>query len=406
MNYPETLKWLFDQLPMYQLQGASAYKKDLTNVHLLMDYLEHPENQLECIHVAGTNGKGSSSHMLASVLQEAGYKVGLYTSPHLKDFRERIKINGVMISEDFVCDFVNQHQSFFEANDMSFFEMSVGLAFDYFAKEKIDIAIIEVGMGGRLDATNIITPLVSVITNIGLDHTQFLGNTLAAVATEKAGIIKRNIPVVIGEYTPATQPVFLATAKAMQSDIYFASDLIATTYPSDLLGDYQVHNKKTVLQTLTILNQYTSFQTTESHWKKGLSQVVKNTGLQGRWQQLGESPKIICDTAHNTHGLTIVLNQIQKESFDQLHFVLGVVNDKDLDEVLPLFPKNAEYYFCKPNIPRGLEADILHKKASSFGLNGKIYNSVSAAYAKAKQNAQPSDFIYVGGSTFVVAEIL
>lgn len=406
MNYPETLNWLFNQLPMYQLQGASAYKKDLTNVHVLMNYLGHPENQLECIHVAGTNGKGSSSHMLASVLQEAGYKVGLYTSPHLKDFRERIKINGVMISEDFVCDFVNQHQSFFEANDMSFFEMSVGLAFDYFAKEKIDIAVIEVGMGGRLDATNIITPLVSVITNIGLDHTQFLGNTLAAVATEKAGIIKRNIPVVIGEYTPETQPVFLATAKAMQSDIYFASDLIATTYPSDLLGDYQVHNKKTVLQTLTILNQYTSFHTNESHWEKGLSQVVKNTGLQGRWQQLGESPKIICDTAHNTHGLTIVLNQIQKESFDQLHFVLGVVNDKDLDEVLPLFPKNAEYYFCKPNIPRGLEADILHKKASSFGLNGKIYNSVSAAYAKAKQNAQPSDFIYVGGSTFVVAEIL
>ncbi len=406
MNYPETLNWLFNQLPMYQLQGASAYKKDLTNVHVLMDYLGHPENQLQCIHVAGTNGKGSSSHMLASVLQEAGYKVGLYTSPHLKDFRERIKINGVMISEDFVCDFVNQHQSFFEANDMSFFEMSVGLAFDYFAKEKIDIAIIEVGMGGRLDATNIITPLVSVITNIGLDHTQFLGNTLAAVATEKAGIIKRNIPVVIGEYTPETQPVFLATAKAMQSDLFFASDWIATTYPSDLVGDYQVHNKKTVLQTLTVLNQYTSFQTNESHWKKGLSQVVKNTGLQGRWQQLGESPKIICDTAHNTHGLTIVLNQIQKESFDQLHFVLGVVNDKDLNEVLPLFPKNAEYYFCKPNIPRGLEVDILHKKASSFGLKGKIYNSVSAAYAKAKQNAQPSDFIYVGGSTFVVAEIL
>lgn len=406
MNYPETLNWLFNQLPMYQLQGASAYKKDLTNVHVLMDYLEHPENQLQCIHIAGTNGKGSSSHMIASVLQEAGYKVGLYTSPHLKDFRERIKINGVMISEDFVCDFVNQHQSFFEANDMSFFEMSVGLAFDYFAKEKIDIAVIEVGMGGRLDATNIITPLVSVITNIGLDHTQFLGNTLAAVATEKAGIIKRNIPVVIGEYTPETQPVFLATAKVNQSDLYFASDLIATTYPSDLLGDYQVHNKKTVLQTLTVLNQYTSFHTYESHWKKGLSQVVKNTGLQGRWQQLGKSPKIICDTAHNTHGLTIVLNQIQKESSDQLHFVLGVVNDKDLDEVLPLFPKNAMYYFCKPNIPRGLEADILHKKASSFGLNGKIYNSVSAAYAKAKQNAQPSDFIYVGGSTFVVAEIL
>lgn len=406
MTYSETLNWLFNQLPMYQLQGASAYKKDLTNVHVLMDYLGHPESQLQCIHVAGTNGKGSCSHMLASVLQEAGFKVGLYTSPHLKDFRERIKINGQMVSEAFVCDFVNQHQSFFEANDMSFFEMSVGLAFDYFTKEKIDIAIIEVGMGGRLDATNIITPLVSVITNIGLDHTQFLGNTLTAIAAEKAGIIKSNIPVVIGEYTSETQPVFLATAKANQSPLYFASDLIATAYPSDLIGDYQIHNKKTVLQTLTVLNHNTAFKTTEKDWEKGLAQVVKNTGLEGRWQQLGAAPKIICDTAHNPHGLSIVLNQIQKEPFDQLHFVLGVVNDKDLDEVLPLFPKNAIYYFCKPNIPRGLEAAILAQKATPFGLNGKIYNSVSAAYENAKQNAQPTDFIYVGGSTFVVAEIL
>lgn len=406
MTYSETLNWLFNQLPMYQLQGASAYKKDLTNVHVLMDYLGHPESQLQCIHVAGTNGKGSCSHMFASVLQEAGFKVGLYTSPHLKDFRERIKINGQMVSEAFVCDFVNQHQSFFEANDMSFFEMSVGLAFDYFTKEKIDIAIIEVGMGGRLDATNIISPLVSVITNIGLDHTQFLGNTLTAIAAEKAGIIKSNTPVVIGEYTSETQPVFLATAKANQSPVYFASDLIATAYPSDLIGDYQIHNKKTVLQTLTVLNHNTAFKTTESHWKTGLSEVVKNTGLEGRWQQLGTAPKIICDTAHNTHGLSIVLNQIQKEPFDQLHFVLGVVNDKDLDEVLPLFPKNAIYYFCKPNIPRGLEAAILAQKATPFGLNGKIYNSVSAAYENAKQNAQPTDFIYVGGSTFVVAEIL
>jgi len=406
MTYSETLNWLFNQLPMYQLQGASAYKKDLTNVQVLMDYLGHPESQLQCIHVAGTNGKGSCSHMLASVLQEAGFKVGLYTSPHLKDFRERIKINGQMVSEAFVCDFVNQHQSFFEANDMSFFEMSVGLAFDYFTKEKIDIAIIEVGMGGRLDATNIITPLVSVITNIGLDHTQFLGNTLTAIAAEKAGIIKSNIPVVIGEYTSETQPVFLATAKANQSPLYFASDLIATAYPSDLIGDYQIHNKKTVLQTLTVLNQQTNFKTTETDWEKGLAQVLKNTVLEGRGQQLGAAPKIICDTAHNTHGLSIVLNQIQKEPFDQLHFVLGVVNDKDLDEVLPLFPKNAIYYFCKPNIPRGLEAAILAQKATPFGLNGKIYNSVSAAYENAKQNAQPTDFIYVGGSTFVVAEIL
>ena len=370
MNYPETLNWLFNQLPMYQLQGASAYKKDLTNVQLLMDELGRPEKQLQCIHVAGTNGKGSCSHMLASVLQEAGFKVGLYTSPHLKDFRERIKIDGVMLPENIVCDFVNQHQSFFEANDMSFFEMSVGLAFDYFAKEKIDIAIIEVGMGGRLDATNVITPLVSVITNIGLDHTQFLGNTLAAIAAEKAGIIKSNIPVVIGEYTTETQPIFLATAKANQSQLYFASDVIATTFPSDLIGDYQIQNKKTVMQTLSVLSQHTAFNTTESHWTKGLSQVMKNTGLQGRWQQLETSPKIICDTAHNTHGLSIVLNQIQKESFDQLHFVLGVLNDKDLDEVLPLFPKNAIYYFCKPNIPRGLEAAILAQKAAQFGLDG------------------------------------
>jgi len=261
-------------------------------------------------------------------------------------------------------------------------------------------------MGGRLDATNIITPLVSVITNIGLDHTQFLGNTLVAIASEKAGIIKPNIPVVIGEYTTETQEVFLTTAKANQSDLYFASDLITASYPSDLIGDYQIHNKKTVIQTLTVLNQYTAFQTNESHWKKGLSQVVKNTGLQGRWQQLGESPKIICDTAHNTHGLTIVLHQIQKEVFDSIHIVLGVVNDKDLNEVLPLFPKNAIYYFCKPNIPRGLDASILAQKASLYGLNGEIYNSVSVAYAQAKQNAQSSDFIYVGGSTFVVAEIL
>ena len=406
MTYQETTEWMFNQLPMFQNQGATAYKKDLTNTLLLMEVLQHPEHKFKSIHVAGTNGKGSTSSMLASILQEAGYKVGLYTSPHLKDFRERIRINGEMISEEFVVDFIVSNKVFFEVNQLSFFEMTVGLAFDYFAKEGVDVAVIEVGMGGRLDATNIIIPLVSVITNIGLDHTQFLGNTLAAVATEKAGIIKSNIPVVIGEYTPETQPVFLAKAKANKCDLYFASDLITTSYPSDLIGGYQVHNTKTVIQTLAVLNQNTAFQTTESHWKKGLAQVVQNTGLQGRWQQLGESPKIICDTAHNTHGLTIVLNQIQKEPFDQLHFVLGVVNDKDLDEVLPLFPKNAIYYFCKPNIPRGLEASILAQKATKFGLTGEIYNSVSDAYAKAKQNAQPTDFIYVGGSTFVVAEIL
>lgn len=406
MNYQDTINWMFNQLPMYQLQGAQAYKKDLSNAHKLAAHLNYPEQKLKCIHVAGTNGKGSTSHMLASVLQEAGYKVGLYTSPHLKDFRERIKINGVEISEKFVQDFITKHQLFFEANDMSFFEMTVGLAFDYFAAAKVDIAIIEVGMGGRLDATNIITPLVSVITNIGLDHTQFLGNTLEAIAFEKAGTIKPNVPVIIGEYTSETKPVFLSRANEDNSEIYFASDLISESYPSDLIGDYQVHNKKTVLQTIQVLNKQTEFEISPQNIQDGLLHVVKNTGLQGRWQQLHKAPKVICDTAHNKNGLEIVLKQIQKEKFDALHFVLGVVNDKDLEEILPLFPKNAKYYFCKPNIPRGLDAQVLQQKAALFELHGEVYNSVSEAYQKALQNAAATDFVYVGGSTFVVAEIL
>lgn len=406
MNYQETLNWMFNQLPMYQLQGASAYKKDLTNAYLLSNHLNNPEKNLHCIHIAGTNGKGSTSHMLASILQEAGYTVGLYTSPHLRDYRERIKINGIEISEEFVCDFVNANKAFFEANDMSFFEMTVGLAFDYFAKEKVEIAIIEVGMGGRLDATNIITPLVSVITNIALDHTQFLGNTLEAIAFEKAGIIKPKIPVVIGEYTPETKPVFLAKAEENHSEIYFAADSIKENYSSDLVGDYQIHNKKTVLQTIAILNSQQEFTIFETDIKSGLLNVTKNTGLEGRWQQLGESPKIICDTAHNKNGLEIVMKQIQKEKFDTLHLILGVVNDKDLDEILPLFPKNAIYYFCKPNIPRGLDAQILKEKAAHFNLKGEVYNSVSESYHQALQNASKSDFIYLGGSNFVVAEIL
>lgn len=406
MNYQETTNWMFNQLPMYQLQGASAYKKDLTNIHLLAEHLDNPHKNLNCIHVAGTNGKGSTSHMLASILQEAGYKVGLYTSPHLKDFRERIKINGIEISEDFVCEFINTHKTFFEENDMSFFEMSVGLAFDYFAKEKTDIAIIEVGLGGRLDATNIITPLISVITNIGIDHVQFLGNTLESIATEKAGIIKPEVPVVIGEYTPETQPVFLAKAKENNAEIYFASDLILETYLSDLIGDYQEHNKKTVIQTFKILNEQTNFEVSNENIKSGLIKVVKNTGLLGRWQQLGEKPKVICDTAHNKNGLEIVMKQIQKETFENLHIVLGVVNDKELDEVLPLFPKNATYYFCKPNIPRGLDASLLQEKAQHFALNGNKYSSVTEAYIAAQNNSTKNDFIYIGGSTFVVGELL
>ena len=406
MNYQETTNWMFNQLPMYQIQGASAYKKDLTNTRLLADYLGNPQLNIKCIHVAGTNGKGSTSHMLASILQESGYKVGLYTSPHLKDFRERIKINGNEISEEFVCEFITNNQSFFEANDMSFFEMSVGLAFTYFAKEEIDIAIIEVGLGGRLDATNIITPLVSVITNIGMDHTQFLGNTLESIAIEKAGIIKPLIPVVIGEYSVETKSVFLAKAKENASEIYFASDTISQTFNSDLLGDYQTQNKKTVVKTIQILNEKTEFKINQSEIEAGLLNVVKNTGLQGRWQQLDDFPKTICDTAHNKEGLKIVLNQIQKENFDQLHVVLGVVNDKDLDEILPLFPKKGIYYFCKPNISRGLDTSILAEKGKVFGLIGELYDSVSEAYTQAKQKAKKTDFIFVGGSTFVVAEIL
>ncbi|TBX67681.1 bifunctional folylpolyglutamate synthase/dihydrofolate synthase [Flavobacterium silvisoli] len=406
MNYKETLDWMFNKLPMYQTQGATAYRKDITNTVLLANHIGNPEQHLKCIHVAGTNGKGSTSHLLASVLQEAGYSVGLYTSPHLKDFRERISINGTHITEEYVCNFINKNLSFFEANKLSFFEMTVGLAFDYFANKQTDINIIEVGMGGRLDSTNIITPLISVITNIGLDHTQFLGTTLEAIAFEKAGIIKSKIPVVIGEYVPETKPVFEAKAKELQSEIYFASDLIQETYPSALLGDYQYHNKKTVLQTLKILNEKKLLTIPEKAIKNGFLNVIKNTGLQGRWQQLGSNPTIICDTAHNAHGLSIVLNQLQKEKFDELHIVLGMVNDKNLEEILPLFPKKAKYYFCKPNISRGLDAEILKEKAAEFKLKGEIYNSVSNAYQDAIKKASLDDFIYVGGSTFVVAEIL
>ena len=406
MNYQETTQWMFNQLPMYQTQGASAYKEDLKNTLQLIAHLGNPQQNLKCIHVAGTNGKGSTSHMLASILQEAGYKIGLYTSPHLKDYRERIKINGQEISEDFVCEFIEENKSFFESHDISFFEMSVGLAFEYFATEKVDFAIIEVGMGGRLDATNIITPLISVITNIGLDHTQFLGNTLELVAAEKAGIIKTNIPVVIGEYTAETKPVFIKKAADSNATIYFASETISETHPSDLLGDYQIHNKKTVLQTITVLNDLGALTARKENCIAGLSKVAQNTGLLGRWQQIGSNPKTICDTAHNKEGLLIVFNQIQKENFETLHIVFGVVNDKNLEAILPLLPKKAKYYFSKPNNPRGLAAETLYQKATDFGLNSNTYSSIPEAYQAAQTAAQTGDFIYIGGSTFVVAEII
>ena len=407
MNYQETVAWMFTQLPVYQLQGASAYKKDLSNTILLCDYLGNPEKNIKFIHVAGTNGKGSTSHMLASIFQEAGYKTGLFTSPHLKDYRERIKINGTEIPEEYIRAFFEKHKPFFVANELSFFEMTVGLAFDYFNTEKVDVAVIETGLGGRLDSTNIITPLISVITNIGMDHVQILGNTLAAIAGEKAGIIKRNIPVIIGEYTSETKPVFLAKANEEQTEIQFASDVIDDNYYSDLKGDYQQKNKKTVLQTLRILLQrHDELHVSEENIKDGLLHVVKNTGLQGRWQQLNDFPKVICDTAHNKDGLELVLKQIAAADFEKLHMVIGVVNDKDLNEILPLLPIDATYYFCRPNIPRGLDASILQQKAMEFDLIGDLFDTVANAYANARQNASKSDFIFIGGSTFVVAEIL
>lgn len=395
---------MFNQLPMYQMQGASAYKADLSNTLLLAEHLGNPETKIKCIHIAGTNGKGSTSSMLASILQEAGYKTGLYTSPHLKDFRERIKINGEDISEDFVVDFIAHNKAFFETNSLSFFEMTVGLAFDYFAKEEIDIAVIETGMGGRLDSTNIITPLVAVITNIGMDHTQFLGNTAAAIAGEKAGIIKPNVPVVIGEYTAETKSVFEQKAIETDSPIYFASDQQWPEYNSDLRGSYQKKNRATVLQTINLLKQHISIH--DNHIADGLQNVVKNTGLRGRWEQIQENPTVIADTAHNIHGLTPVLEQVLLQPYNTLRFVLGVVNDKKLDEILPLFPENAVYYFCRPDVPRGLDAQILADEAKKYKIFGNFFPSVKEAYSTALQDAAPQDFVYVGGSTFVVAEIL
>ena len=406
MTYQDTVNWMFKQLPMYQNQGQTAYRANLDNTWKLADHLHHPENKFKSVHVAGTNGKGSTSHMLASILQESGYKVGLYTSPHLKDFRERIKIDGKEISEDFVIDFIADHKTFFEINALSFFEMTVGMAFDYFSKRNVDIAIIEVGMGGRLDSTNIITPELSVITNIGLDHTQFLGSTLEDIAAEKGGTIKSNVPVVIGETQAETFPVFQKIADSMHSDIYFADQLQhESNYDSDLKGNYQKKNRLTVLTAIDVLRQR-GFMISDAALKAGLLNVVTNTGLKGRWQVLQEHPKIITDTAHNKEGLKYTMDQLLKETFENLHMVFGVVNDKDVQSILPLLPKQAHYYFCKPNIPRGLDAEVLFKIFKSNGFHGTAYGSVEQALDAAKQESKPSDVIYVGGSTFVVAEIL
>lgn len=403
MTYTETLDWMFAQLPMYQQKGKKAFNSKLDGIITLSNHLDNPHKQFKSIHVAGTNGKGSSSHMLASILQEAGYRVGLYTSPHLKDFRERIRINGKPVSEIHVVDFIAAHKNFIQAHSFSFFEMTVGMAFDYFAKEKVDIAVIEVGLGGRLDSTNIIIPEISLITNIGYDHMDLLGDTLEKIAAEKAGIIKQDVPVVVSEYQPEIAWVFREKANEKRAKLTFASQKKLPSYTTSLLGDYQKRNIKGVLVTLDKLKNY---KVDETHIKKGLQNVAINTGLQGRWQLLGENPKVICDTAHNKEGLSLVLAQLLKENYKTLHFVLGFVKEKDLDAILPLFPKNASYYFCKPNISRGLNAEILLERAKKYNLKGRGYTSVMEAYKAVNEQASKADLIFVGGSNFTVAEVL
>ncbi len=403
MKYKEILDWMFAQLPMYQEKGKVAFKDKLDNSINFALHLENPEKKFKSIHVAGTNGKGSSCHMLASVLQEAGYKVGLYTSPHLKDFRERIKINGKKISKKNVKQFIAINKFFLEEHTLSFFEMTVGMAFHYFAEQKVDVAVIEVGLGGRLDSTNIIVPEVSLITNIGLDHTHLLGDTLEKIALEKAGIIKKGVPVVVSETQAETKGIFSMLASQKKSSIVFADQKDKVVYPTDLLGKYQTKNVKGVL---ACLKELTGFKIKKKHITKGLLSVVNNTGLLGRWQQLGQEPKIICDTAHNKEGLTLVLNQIKQQSFDKLHMVVGFVNDKKLDVILSMLPKDAMYYFVCPNVPRGLQVKKLQQLARDFDLNGEAYKSVLEGFQFAKSRAKKNDFLYIGGSTFVVAEIV
>ena len=402
-TYRETLEWLFSRLPMYQRKGAAAYNAKLQPSIDFAAYLGDPHRKFKSIHVAGTNGKGSSSHMLASILQEAGYKVGLYTSPHLKDFRERIRVNGIPVSKHYVIGFVQRHKKYFQRHSLSFFEMTVGMAFEYFQREVVDIAVIEVGLGGRLDSTNIITPEVSLITNIGMDHMEFLGDTLPKIAREKAGIIKPGVPVVISETQPETAPVFNETAKANRAPIYFAEAMDLPEYRTALRGTYQRKNVKGVLATLDRLEH---FPVSGDQIRKGLLRVVENTGLLGRWQVLGEHPQIIADTAHNEEGLELVIQQVLEEPCERLHIVLGFVREKPVERLLPLFPKEATYYFARPEIPRGLDAEVLKKEAKKHGLHGTAFGSVGEALGAARQAAAPEDLIFVGGSTFTVAEVL
>ena len=404
LNYQETLSWMFNRLPMFQTQGKTALNNKLDNILAFTSVLGNPQTKFKSLHIAGTNGKGSSSSMLASILQEAGYKVGLYTSPHLKDFRERIKINGKEIPEDYVVSFIAKNKPFLEEYHLSFFEMTVGMAFSYFENEKVDIAVIEVGLGGRFDSTNIIIPEVSLITNISKDHTDILGDTLPKIAFEKAGIIKENVPVVISEYQEETAPVFTAKAKEMNAPIIFANH-IETSLTTDLQGAYQEKNIKGVIA-VTELLIHQGWDITPENIAQGLLHVVHNTNLKGRWQTLGSYPTIVCDTGHNVGGLTYVMEQLKKQTYTHLHIVVGFVKEKDVNSVLELFPKEATYYFCSPAIARGLNVDTLKEIATAKGLQGERYSSVAEALNAAKAQALPTDFIFIGGSTFVVAEVV
>lgn len=426
MNYQETIEYLYNQLPMFQRVGKEAYKANLKNTIELDHLTNHPHRLFDTIHIAGTNGKGTTSHILASLFQTAGFKTGLYTSPHLKSFRERIRIDGIEIPEDFVVQFVKKYKASFEQIKPSFFEMTVALAFEYFAHEKVDIAIIETGMGGRLDSTNIISPKLSIITNISLDHTQFLGDSLEKIALEKAGIIKPGIPILIGESCPETDFVFQEKADLENAQIYFADKefditplslkseynecIISGDYYTDLMletdlqGGYQSKNIRTSFAAFNLLKHIYPIKL--KHFQSGLKSVKKNTGLMGRWQYLGDSPTILCDTGHNEAGIKEVVKGLSALSFKKLHFILGVVNDKDITGILKLLPKNAQYYFTNASIPRALKAEHLKNSSIDFDLNGDAYPSVQEALNAAKRNASGDDLIFIGGSTFIVAELL
>ena len=403
MNYQETLDYLFSKLPMYQRKGVAAYKVDIGNIVAVSKYLGNPHTQFKSIHIAGTNGKGSTAHMLTSVLQEAGYKVGLYTSPHLKGFRERIKVNGKMITEQEVVGFVKESKTIFEEMELSFFEFTVAMAFDYFAKEKVDIAIIETGLGGRLDSTNIIKPELSIITNIGIDHTNLLGNTIEKIAAEKAGIIKENTPIIIGRKQKETNTIFQNIAKEKNAHLIYTNP--QQNYVTDLKGEYQKENINTTIAAIEQLLEQ-GWVINRSNIEQGLLKTITNTQLLGRWQTLSKSPDIICDTGHNEDGIKQISKQLKNTKFEQLHFVFGTVNDKNLDSILSHLPKNACYYFCQADIVRAMNAQELKNKAKAFNLNGDAFTSVKQALDNAKGCANKDDLIFIGGSTFIVAEVL